>query len=157
MAACYKWVKLITILIVICLPGGCATFGAKLIKPRVTLVDVKPLNMDLSKQRLRFTLQIDNPNDFELPLRAVNFVAKFNDDDVASGKSHQSSVIPALGSGTLAIDVTAGIDQITNSLKDLWKQPVLKLSYQVSGGIQIANWNTSIPFDINGIVDITKN
>ncbi len=136
---------------------ACATFGPKLIKPSVSLIDVTPLNLNLSSQQLRFRLQIDNPNPFELPLETVRFVAKFNDSVVASGKSYQAVVIPPGQAGDIAIDVTAGIHQIAESLKGLLRATDMSIRYQVSGAIQIADWNRTVPFDVDGILDLDEN
>ncbi len=156
MAVAYRWAKLPLIGLIAIWLSACATFGPKLIKPSVSLVDVTPLNLNLSSQQLRFKLKIDNPNPFELPLETVNFVARFNDSDVASGRSYQATTIPPHQSGEMTIDVTAGIHQIAESLKGLLRAADLSISYELSGAIKIANWNRTIPFDVNGTVDIDE-
>ena len=75
-------------MLVICLvASACTTLPKKAIKPKVELVSVVPLNISLSEQKLRFTLNVVNPNNFELPVESVDFIARFNDTDIASGKS----------------------------------------------------------------------
>lgn len=156
MATANKWAIMALLYATIASLFACATLGPKLIKPTVSLVDVTPLNLNLSSQQLRFKLRVRNPNSFELPLETVNFVARFNDSDVASGKSYQSAVIPAHSAAEISIDVTAGIHQIAESLKGLLQGTDIAISYQVSGAIQIANWNRAFPFSVDGIVAIDE-
>ena len=99
--------------------SACSTITTKPLKPSVELVSVIPLNINLSEQKLRFTLKVTNPNSFELPVESVDFIARFNDADIASGKSKHNTVIPANGDALLTLDVTAGIDRLVTTLQTL--------------------------------------
>ena len=130
--------------------GACSSIPKKAVKPTIELVSVLPQNISLSEQKLRFKLRITNPNSFELPVESVDFVARFNDTDIASGKSHRSTIIPALGDALLTLDVTASIDRLTSTLQTLLEGKTLNLNYEVTGSVKIENWYTPIPFNVVG-------
>lgn len=142
------------VLIVLCsVLNACTSLPKRAAKPTVELVSVIPLNISLSEQKLRFELNITNPNDFELPVEAVDFIARFNNTDIASGKSKQSTRIPPNGSGLLILDVTAGIDRLASTLQTLLLGEQLDLQYELSGSVQIENWSTAVPFNVTGELD----
>ena len=85
---------------------------SKPLKPTIELIDVRPLNVSLTEQKLRFTLKVTNPNSFELPVESIDFIARFNGSDIANGKSKQAVSIPANSDGKLTLDVTAGLSLI---------------------------------------------
>jgi len=133
--------------------AACSSMITKPQKPTIQLVKVRPLNISLSEQKLRFELMVTNPNNFELPVEAVDFIARFNNADIASGKSTQTTVIPANGDGLLTLDVTAGLDRLMTTLKTLLEGQDLNLDYELAGTVKIENWSTPIPFDVTGVMD----
>lgn len=144
---------LVLLLVVI---SACSSIPKKAVKPSIELVSVLPLNISLSEQKLRFELKVSNPNSFELPVESLDFVARFNDTDIASGKSNQSTVIPALGDALLTLDVTAGIDRLASTLQTLLEGKTLNLNYELTGSVKIENWSTPIPFNVVGEMDAAK-
>ncbi len=136
--------------------SACSTIITKPLKPTIELVSVVPLNISWSHQQLRFALRVINPNNFQLPVDSINFVAHFNDTNIASGKSHHSTVIPANGEALLMLDVTAGIDRLMTTLETLLEGESLNMNYDLTGTVKIENWATPVPFDVSGQMDIEK-
>ena len=133
--------------------SACASIVPKPVKPTIELISVKPLNVSLSEQKLRFGLRVVNPNGFEMPIETVDFIAKFNDITIASGKSNQAVTIPANGDAILSLDVTAGLDRLTSTLQTLLKGESLNLDYQLKGHVEVSTWPKPIPFDVVGAMD----
>jgi len=133
---------------------ACAMVPAKPIKPEIELVDVRPLNVSLTEQKLRFTLKVINPNNFALPVESIDFKARFNGSDIANGKSKQAVSIPANSDGELTLDVTAGLDRLVSTLKTLLEGATLNLDYELAGTVKIENWPTPIPFDVVGAMNV---
>lgn len=146
---------LLCILAVTVLVSGCASVMSKPVKPTIELVSVKPLNINLSEQRLRFALKITNPNAFDLPIEAVDFVARFNGADVANGKSNQAVTVPANDAAIMSLDVTAGLERLTDTLSTLLQGKALNLDYELTGAVKVDNWPKPIPFDVTGAMDVT--
>lgn len=135
--------------------SACAGVITKPVKPTIELVSVRPLNINAAEQKLRFQLRMINPNGFDIPVEAINFVARFNDTNIANGKSTQSVIVPANSEALLSLDVTAGLDRLASTLKTLLQGKSLNLDYELSGTVQVATWPTPIPFDVIGAMDLT--
>ena len=134
--------------------SACSILPSKPIKPEIELVSVRPLNVSLTEQKLRFTLNVNNPNNFELPVETINFIARFNGTNIANGKSNQAVSIPANSDGKLTLDVTAGVDRLVSTLSTLLEGQKLNLDYELTGSVRIENWSTPIPFDVVGAMNI---
>ena len=141
---------LVSLLCCVILLTGCATLAPKPEKPTIKVLDVRPLNLNLNEQRIRFRLKVINPNAFDMPVDSVDFVARFNGDVVASGKNKQSVTIPANGEGILALDVTAGLQSLLDSFKGMLADNALDFEYDIDGTVKVDNWPTPIPFDFSG-------
>ena len=141
-------------LLALALLAGCAAMsGVKPEPPTVSVASVRPLNLSLRKQRLRFTLRVENPNGFDLPLEGLDFVATLGGDRVARGSSDEEVLIPARGEAEVSVDVTAGIDSVVDRLRAMVRNRTIDLDYAVAGTVELANWPRPIPFDVEGIVD----
>ena len=136
------------------LVAGCAAMsGVRPEPPVVSVASVRPLNLSLRKQRLRFRLRVENPNAFELPLEGLDFVATLGGDRVARGASDDPVVIPARGEAEVSIDVVAGVDTVVDRLRAMVRNRTVDLDYEVAGTVNLANWPRPIPFDVEGVVD----
>jgi len=144
----------LSLLIILSSVSACATIGQKPAKPTIELVRVTPLNISLSEQKLRFELNVFNPNSFNMPIEAVDFVARFNDTNIASGKSNQSVTIGANSEATLSLDVTAGLDRLATTLQTLLSGERLNLDYELSGKVRVSSWPELIPFNVTGAMDL---
>ncbi len=135
--------------------SACASVVTKPAKPKIELVSIKPLNINAAEQKLRFQLRVINPNSFDIPVEAINFIARFNNTNIANGKSFQSVVIPANSEALLSLDVTAGLSRLASTLGTLLQGKSLNLDYELSGTVQVETWPTPIPFDVVGVMDLS--
>ena len=143
------------ILIIFLSLSACASVVTKPVKPIIELVSVTPLNISISEQRLRFELKVINPNAFDMPVESVDFVARFNNTNIANGKSTQSVTIGANSEARLSLDVTASLDKLASTLKTLVKgKSVNLLEYELSGTVKVTTWPKPIPFDVVGAMDL---
>ena len=134
--------------------AGCAAMSsAKPQPPVVSVASVRPLNLSLRKQRLRFRLLVENPNAFELPVEGLDFVATLGGDRVARGSSDETVTIPARGEAEVSVDVVAGVDTVVDRLRAMVRNRTIDLDYTVAGTVELANWPRPIPFDVDGVVD----
>jgi len=134
---------------------ACATVVSKPVKPTIELVSVKPLNISLSEQKIRFELKVINPNGFALPIENVNFVARFNNANIANGKSNQSVTVGANSDAQLSLDVTASLGRLAGILDTLLQGESLNLDYELSGTVEVGSWPEPIPFDVTGAMDLS--
>ena len=133
---------------------ACALLPDKPAQPDIELVNVRPLNVSVTQQKLRFTLRVSNPNNFELPVESIDFIARFNGSNIANGKSTQTVSIPANSDGELTLDVTAGLDRLVTTLRTLLEGQTLNLDYELEGTVKIENWSSPVPFDVVGAMNL---
>jgi len=136
------------------LAGGCASFpSVRPDPPTVSVAGVRPLSIGFTKQRLEFRLRVENPNDFELPLRSLDFVASLAGERIATGRSDERVVIPAEGEAIVAVDVETGVGRLIERMRDMLDDRQLDLDYDVSGFVRLDNWPARIPFDVGGVLE----
>lgn len=147
----YSSLLLMTCLLACLLLTGCATILSK--KPQAPIVKiaaVRPLNLSFTKQRLAFTLQVHNPNAYDLPLQSLDFVASLAGNNIATGKSDQAVTLPANGEATVEVEVEAKINKLISHFQSMLSANSINLEYGVKGHVKLANWPTRIPFDVVG-------
>ncbi|MCB1754550.1 MAG: LEA type 2 family protein [Gammaproteobacteria bacterium] len=118
--------------------------------PIVSVADVRPLNLSFTEQRLAFTLRVENPNAYDLPLEGLDFIASFAGHEIATGESHQEVTIPAKGEAMLEVEVKAGVDKLISQFQSMLNAQEINLDYGVKGRVKLANWPSRIPFDVKG-------
>jgi len=134
--------------------NACAAIpGSKPESPTVRIASVRPLNLSLTEQKLGFKLRVENPNNFDLPLEALNFTASFAGEDIAEGSSDEKITIPAKGEAIVDVAVTAGINKMLNRFRSMIDSKTLQLDYGVTGTVKLANWPRRIPFNVDGELD----
>lgn len=146
----------ICILTVLAAPGCATILSKKPLAPVVKIAAVRPLNLSFTKQRLAFTLQVHNPNDYDLPLENLDFVASLAGDNIATGKSDQAVTLPANGEATVEVEVEARINQLLSQFQSMLSTNSINLEYGVKGHVKLANWPTRIPFDVVGEFEPTE-
>ena len=130
---------------------GCSSVPThKPIPPEISIAAVKPLNLSLSGQKLMFSLRVSNPNNYDLPLKSMNFIASFAGEDIATGSTNNKVRIPANGEAIVDVAVVAGLNTIINKLSSMADSGNLQLQYGVKGIVKLSNWPLSIPFDVKG-------
>lgn len=123
---------------------------SKPLAPKVTVAGVTPLNLSLTDTKLNFTLRVENPNTYDLPLQNLEFAAFFAGKQIATGLTNEAVTIPANGEAMMDIAVTAGLSKIFGQLKSMLEEQQFDLNYNVVGKVKLKNWPTRIPFNVEG-------
>jgi len=131
--------------------AGCA-LGQHFETPRLSLIDVQLVSTELWEQRLKVRLRVQNPNDVALSVKGIEYTLDIAGQQVASGVSDVSFVVPALGEAQFDTNLTTnmvgallklvgrGPDSISNGV-----------DYRLTGKISLASgWLRSVPFDERG-------
>lgn len=138
-------------LLLILLLAACSSLPThKPLAPKVSVAAVRPLNFSFVKQKLAFTLNVENPNDYDLPLKGLDFIASFGGNEIAKGNSSQEVTLPAKGSAQMDVTVEASLNDVMNRFSSMLKSDSLELSYGITGTVKLANWPTKIPFNVDG-------
>lgn len=137
------------------LMSACAQFGALKDPPRVTLVNLKPLQTQLLEQRFTATLRIQNPSTVPLPVRGMDYEITLNDRRFATGVSDQVFTVPPFGEETVEVAVSSSLVRILEQLLALERSKTLKFNYGISGGLSVQGAFTKIPFSFEDQLDLS--
>lgn len=141
-------------LVVLLVLTGCASIPSSQPKaPQIEVESVKAIKLGLTRQDLVFRLKISNPNEFDLPLQTLNFIASMNDKEVAQGMSNERITIPANDTEMLDVHVSARIGALLGTILRSASNNAEQIPYVVRGFVKLANWPTRIPFNVDGTVE----
>ncbi len=136
------------------LVSACASIPtSKPIAPKVTVASVVPKNLSLSGTKLLFTLDVANPNSYDLPMEQLEFAASFDNQKIANGTSEKAVTIPANGQAQVEVVVVAKLSKFFGQLRSMLSSQDFSLDYQVTGFVKLANWPLKIPFNVVGEID----
>jgi LEA14-like dessication related protein len=141
-------------LVVCLLAAGCSAFAPKLETPRLTIVRVSMTSADMFSQNFVVRMNVENPNDRELPVKGIDYKLFLEGDSFAEGMSTKSFVIPALGETefdmTVRTNFVSGLGRLLSRLNGrdtvnyVFEGKVLadvgmvrKIPFQESGSVQL--------------------
>ena len=132
--------------------SGCAVLDLSNPKsPTVRLASVKPKQLGGALTQLELGLIIENPNRFDLQISGVDFTALVNGEKFASGSSNQGVNVPGMGEALLEVQLVLGITELFSQATKLITAPEEgPLVYGVTGTVDLENWPSAIPFNVDG-------
>ena len=87
------------------LATGCASTGAIVERPGVTLSNVAVTEVDLGGQTFVLDFDVVNPNPFPLPIRSIAYGVELEGLRLASGETQSAFTVPAGGESHFEITV----------------------------------------------------
>jgi LEA14-like dessication related protein len=131
--------------------AGCA-LGPHFETPRLSLINVQIVSSELWEQHLKVRLRVQNPNDVALSVKGIEYTLDIAGQQVASGVSDVSFVVPALGEAQFDTNLTTNM--VGALLKLVGRGPDTLsngVDYRLAGRISLASgWMRSVPFDERG-------
>lgn len=129
---------------------GCAGLTTREAPPRVNLVNLRLIDMQLFEQRYGLTLRIQNPDRQPLAIEGLSFEVELNGKSFAHGVSNRATQIPAFGEAVLEVEVVSTLFGLVEQLRRLEQRQGQPLSYRIAGRISTAGSLLSIPFEQQG-------
>ena len=77
--------------------AACSSLAPKIETPRLAIVSVSMTSGDVFSQNFLVRLNVQNPNDRELPVKGIDYKLFLQGDSFAEGMSNAPFVVPALG------------------------------------------------------------
>ena len=84
--------------------SGCAALRPDLEAPRLSLVSVAMTSADIFNQSFLVKVNVENPNDRELPIKGIDYKLFLEGDSFAEGESSKAFTVPA--KGDIDFDIT---------------------------------------------------
>ncbi len=130
---------------------GCAGLQPYAETPRVSLVSIQPLEMQMLEQRFALQLRIMNPNDVEIPVEGLSYAVEINQREFAYGVSRQAVSIPPYGEALLQVEVVSNLLNVMQQLQKMGDSTGGGgLEYRLHGKIGLAGLRRGLPFDYAG-------
>ncbi len=132
--------------------SGCAVMDLSNPKsPSIRVENVKPQKIGNTLQRLEIELLVQNPNRFDLQIQGLNFTAFVNGERFAKGDTDQFVNVPALGEALMEVQVVLGLSDLLSQAARVFSEPdSAPLKYGISGTVNLENWPSAIPFNVDG-------
>ncbi|ACL72671.1 LEA type 2 family protein [Thioalkalivibrio sulfidiphilus] len=130
--------------------GGCAYMGVRTEPPRVHLVGMQLQQAELFEQRYLLRLRIQNPNDFPLNIRGLDFQVQVNGERFADGVSSQTLQIPGFGEGLAEVTVSSSLWSLTRQLRDMGEGGLEQMEYRIFGRIALTGHALPVSFESTG-------
>ena len=145
-------------LLVLCAALSCLTacVSSKFTAPKLSVVTVGMVSADVFSQQFAIRLHVQNPNDRELPIKAIDYKLFLQGDSFAEGVSNQPFVVPALGEAEFDTLVrTNFMSSIGRLLNKLNSADGNKVQYAITGNVLLnKGMFRKIPFSEQGMVDL---
>lgn len=118
--------------------SGCATGGGLVQTPTVDLTSVEVTDASFTRQTFLLHFKAANPNGFPLPIKAVRYTIRLNDEKFAGGETHSDFTIPAGGESTFAISVELDLLKSGAQLTSIVRAGVQPdVDYELAGKLTI--------------------
>ncbi len=126
---------------------GCAIMGGLSEPPRVSLVGITPVDVQLFEQRFRVTLRVQNPNSQDITIRGLDYEIIVNDRLFAQGVSGKSMTIPANGENTAEVEVVSTFQRVMEQLQELGIRGKPSIDYAIRGHVSVDGIPIPVPFE----------
>lgn len=116
---------------------GCTSwFTGDFADPQVHLVKVDVIKAKLLEQQFSLRFRVDNPNDFELPVRRLSYDIQLNGIQLAEGESSQWINVPAHGRREFEVPVRTNLWRHLKGIVKALEDPDQPIRYRLSGKVR---------------------
>ena len=144
--------------VAICLGAlaGCASTGAIVESPQVSLRSVEVKEVDLKGQTFVLDFDVTNPNPFPLPVESVSYGVELDGYRFASGETEGEFNVPASSDGSFAINVDLNLMRTAPALLFIVREGVYReIPYELEGEFKLDIPLTQpIPFRAKGHIQL---
>jgi LEA14-like dessication related protein len=134
--------------------NGCSSLRPDLKAPRLALIAVAMTSGDVFNQQFLIRMNVENPNDRELPIRGLDYKVFLEGDGFAEGKLNKPFVVPANGEidfdMTVRTNFVSGVGRLLSRLNGR-----TQVNYSIEGDLLTdIRFLKKIPFSETGSVNL---
>lgn len=135
---------------------ACASTGTVVSAPTVNLTSVELAEASLRRQTFHLGFDVDNPNPFPLPVKAVEYRVFFDDERFAGGETEGRFTVPARGQDEFMISVDLDFLNTATQIASLFRRGVPEeVNYELQGSLTVdIPFTRPIPFSSTGIIHV---
>lgn len=130
------------VMAVVFLMIGCAAL--QLQPPSVTVASLRVIEANLLEQRFLFKLRVQNPNDYDIPVKGMSFEITINDEPFVKGVSDKPYTLARLSETMVEVAAVSDLSGILRQIGALREGNKKSVAYRVRGRLL-----TGLPFDLN--------
>ncbi|HSH41588.1 MAG TPA: LEA type 2 family protein [Arenicellales bacterium] len=134
--------------------AGCTALMRRPDPPRVSLTNIRLLELGLFEQRFELGLRVQNPNEFGLDLAGMDYRLEVNGESFATGVAADRVSVPASGETVIYVPVSANLLENLGHLQRWQLDPPDSLDYRLTGGVRLSDFGFRVPFDYTGSVPL---
>lgn len=134
--------------------SGCSSVLPKPDPPKVSLAGLKIAKLNWSEQTFDLTLNIQNPNNFSLPLRGLDYALKLNGNEFARGLSNDNVTIAANGEAQIKLRVGSNLLKSISQISSFLNSGGSELNYSLDGNFGVLHESFRLPFNRSGKVNL---
>lgn len=117
--------------------------------PDVSLAGLSFAEAGLFEQGFTLQLRLKNPNEFDIPVQAMNFSLDVNGASFAEGRSSKDFTLPASSEIVVPFDIAITTQDLIDRVTAIGTGR--RLDYQLTGSAEIDSWfSAPVPFDRSG-------
>ena len=135
-------VKLLSSLLCLMLLTSCSLMHAELKEPEVTLVKIELLPLRGMNPEFKITLDVYNPNDYDIELAQLSYQLLVQDQQLFTGKNSDIPSLTKLQHQQVSLRGTAKLFSSFKVLKAILKHPEKAVQYQLSAQL---DYNELLP------------
>lgn len=118
--------------------SGCATGGSLVQSPSVDLTSVEVSDMSFTRQTFLLGFSVKNPNPFSIPVKAVSYRVRLNNENFAAGETQSNFTVPASGDGDFVISVDLDLLKSGAQLTSIVRSGMNdRVDYEVFGDLAV--------------------
>jgi len=136
--------------------GGCASVSPNLEPPRLSLAGLELVDATLFEQRFLLKLRVQNPNEFSLPIKGLDYELELNGQAFARGLSNKAVTVPRLGSEVIEVEAISNLAGIVNQVRQVSRGDDYTFGYRIKGKAYLTQLGREIPFDEDGEGDLRE-
>jgi LEA14-like dessication related protein len=138
--------------------SACSLLAPKFNRPNVTVIGIEARGGNLLQQNFAVKLNIQNPNDRALPVRALHVELSVGGQQIATGVSDRAVTVPAFGESEFDMTISANLALALLKLADKANQHADSIEYELAGEASIdLPFLRSLPFHQSGSFNLPVN
>ena len=132
---------------------ACSGLPPNAVAPKVSVAEVDIKSLGLFEQHFDVGLRVNNPNDFDLTIEALDFELELNGRAFAKGLTRTTTLIPAVSSTLVRVDAVTQSTNLVQQIKSLSPDAVKRgVPYRIIGRIKTDKSSAWFPFEKAGTV-----
>ena len=153
-----RLLRALLILLGLALATSCATLPKDLKAPKFEVLKIEMATSDMFAQRFKVRLNVQNPNDLELPIKSLDYKLFLLGDSFGEGLSEAPFVLPAQGEAQFDMLLTTNfVSSLGRLVNRVGSRRLKDIEYEIAGKVVLdKGFVRKLPFNYKGSVDFGK-